>query len=276
MPDSVGFVGIEERNLRKGIIAAFFMALSLPMFPMRVQAAQEGLLPHLIQTVSEQDIYESMIALGMLESDVLENEDCESAYENVKSCVVRVDMGNAYGSGIVWKLTPDHVIIATNSHVLDYWENMTSFVYFEQGHFANAEIIGTSERHDVGFLKIDNSNFTYEQLKELRCVRYDMEIYSGLEKGDGMFVAGAGVGIGELEFYEGTVEDTRRYIALFEDEMLYGYGIAKAGMSGGGAFDGKGYFIGMLSGGTDEYETASVPVGDIEEAYQEIVTNGGI
>ena len=52
--------------------------------------------------------------------------------------------------------------------------------------------------------------------------------------------------------------------------MIYGYGYARAGMSGGGTFDAKGNFVGMISGGTAESETASVPLICIEEAYAEI------
>ena len=43
--------------------------------------------PHLIQSVTEQDLYEGMVCLGMLECPVLQEADCEKAFENVKDCV---------------------------------------------------------------------------------------------------------------------------------------------------------------------------------------------
>lgn len=238
---------------------------------LQVRAAREyDMPPHLIQTVTEQDVYEGMVSLGMLECPVLDEADCEEAYENVRSCVVRINMGNAYGSGIIWKLTPDRVIIATNRHVLDYWQDLNSFVYFSQGYSLDAHIAGMSEKQDVGFLEIDNRQFTYHELKELKSVCADVCVYERLRQGDEIFCAGSGSETGEILYYEAVVEDTRRYIADFDAYMLYGHGYAREGMSGGGIFDGYGHLIGMITGGTLQNEIAGVPLADIAEAYKNI------
>lgn len=253
----------------------FIRSLILPAI--EVQAAQEyeyTMPPHLIQSVSEQDIYEGLLALGMLECPVLEEPDLERVCDNVKNCVVRIDMGNAYGSGIIWKLTPDSVIIATNRHVLDYWRNVDSYVYFPQGYYMDASILGASGRQDVGFLAIDNSQFLYRELEELRYVSVDVHVYERLAQGEEMVCAGSGPEEGEMLFYEGVVEDTRRYIADLDAYMLYGHGFARTGMSGGGIFDGCGHLIGMITGGTLRNEVAGVLLDDIVEAYEEIAGNG--
>ena len=52
--------------------------------------------------------------------------------------------------------------------------------------------------------------------------------------------------------------------------MLYGHGFARAGMSGGGIFDGYGNLIGMVTGGTLQNEIAGVPLTDLMEVYEEI------
>lgn len=253
----------------------FIRSLILPAI--EVQAAQEyeyTMPPHLIQSVSEQDIYEGLLALGMLECPVLEEPDLERVCDNVKNCVVRIDMGNAYGSGIIWKLTPDSVIIATNRHVLDYWRDVDSYVYFPQGYYMDASILGASGRQDVGFLAIDNSQFLYRELEELRYVSVDVHVYERLAQGEEMVCAGSGPEEGEMLFYEGVVEDTRRYIADLDAYMLYGHGFARTGMSGGGIFDGCGHLIGMITGGTLRNEVAGVLLDDIVEAYEEIAGNG--
>lgn len=240
--------------------------------PMQARAEEEPAMPpHLIQSVSEQDIYEGLVALGLLECPILQSEDCELAYENAKKCVVRLNMGNAYGSGVIWQLTSDAVIIATNAHVLEYWKDETSFVYFPQGYYANAEILGVSGNYDVGFLTVGNDNFSYEELETLYYVCADETVYDNLEQSDALFCVGSGREIGTMEFYEGTVEQPWQYIETFENDMLYGHGFAKAGMSGGGTFDGYGHLIGMISGGTLNNETASVPLPSIIAAYEEIV-----
>lgn len=232
--------------------------------------AEEPSLPHLIQTVTEQDIYEGMLALGYLKTPILETADCGQAYENVKNCVVRIQMGNAHGSGIIWELTPETVVVVTNRHVLDYWKEENSYIRFLERYDMDAQILGVSEQYDVGFLTVDSSRFTYKELRELRSARADVEVYDRLEQGDAMFLVDSGSETAAAKYYEGTVEDIHRYIEDFDAYMLYGHGFAKAGMSGGGTFDGRGFLIGMTTGGTLLNETAGVPLPDIIAAYEEV------
>lgn len=257
-------------RVRKGF---HFIILCLLLSSMQVQAApypRPFLPPHLIQSVSEQEIYEGMISLGMLECPVLEKADREKAYENVKNCVVRVCMGKAHGSGLIWKFTPDRVIIATNKHVLSYWQEEDSYLYFLQGHYMDAKIIGVSEEYDVGFLAVENDQFTYRELEQLRSVPLHLPAYEQLVQGEEIFCVGAGSEVGELLSYEAQLEDPRRYIADFDAYMLYGYGFARTGMSGGGIFDGYGNLIGMVTGGTLQNEIAGVPLTDLMRVYEEI------
>lgn len=230
--------------------------------------AKAAQTPHLIQTVTEEDIFEGMLSLGLLECSVLETNDCEAAYENVKDCIVQLHMRSAYGSGVVWEITSERIIIVTNKHVLDYWEDEISYVQFPQGYFTGAEILSVSEEYDIGFLAVSNTEFTYQELEQMRYVHYDTECYRALHTGEDMFCVGA-VDVGEV-FYQGSIADTWRYIDDFEEYMLYCYGYAREGMSGGGSFDGKGNLIGIISGATMTGETASVPLPLIIEAYEEI------
>lgn len=245
-------------------------------------SAKDAQTPHLIQTVTEQDIFEGMLSLGLLECSVLETNDCEAAYENVKDCIVQLHMRSAYGSGVIWEITPEQIIIVTNKHVLEYWEDEISYVQFPQGYFTGAEILAVSEEYDIGFLAVSNREFTYQELEQIRYVHYDTECYKALHTGEDMFCVGAA----DVEentpdyslnlrdraviFYQGSIADTWRYIDDFEEYMLYGYGYAREGMSGGGSFDGKGNLIGIISGATMNGETASVPLPLILVAYEEI------
>lgn len=234
------------------------------------QAKEPSLPPHLIQSVSAQDIYEGLLALGMLECPVLETEDAAAACENVRGSVVRIDMGKAYGSGVVFRLTEEGVVIATNRHVLAYWDEDAGAVCFPQGWYVSARMLGSSSSCDVGFLQVDKEELGLSALMELRSVRLDEEVYGGLKEGAMAFCLGADRAGDEIVFQEARVEDTARYIDLFEGNMLYGRGFAKEGMSGGGIFDGYGHFIGLLAGGTWQGEIAGVPSGEVERAYREI------
>lgn len=256
-------------KLKKWVFGIFLLWQNV----LPVVYAKEPFVPHLIQTVSEKDIFEGMLALGFLEVPVLEMEDCEAAYRNVKECIVQVHMKNAYGSGVVWEITPAQIIIVTNKHVLEYWDSTADYIRFPQGYSAGAELLGISDEYDVGFLCVDCLEFDYSELEQLRYVHKDAEIYQSLQTGDNILCVGAEAAVSAEstpDFYQGSIGDTWRYIEDFGEYMLYGYGYAREGMSGGGTFDAKGNLIGMLSGATMEGETASVPIPLILEAYEEI------
>ena len=262
--------------MRRGRFSAmigFIAFLVFTVFAVPISVRAEELPPHLIQTVTEQDIFEGMLALGYLETPVLKTDDCGKAYENVKNCVVRIQMGSAHGSGIVWEMSPEKVVIATNRHVLEYWRKENSYVHFPQGFDVDAQILGISKLFDVGFVSVDCGLFSYEELQKIRYACVDTEVYDELRQQDVMFMVDSGSGADEMRHYEGIVEDSYQYIEDFDAYMLYGHGFARAGMSGGGTFDGRGFLIGMTTGGTLQNETASVPLPDIIAAYEEVMEN---
>lgn len=229
--------------------------------------------PHLIQSVSEKDIFEGLLELGFLQCDTPANENSDEAYEIVKDCVVRIDMGKAYGSGVVWEITPDRIVIVTNQHVLAYWNESVGIISFPQGFCTGARILGSSSEYDIGFLEVEQRALAYEQLTKLRYVRREPESYEKLYKKAELFTIGSGKQMGELEYHKGIVIDKKCYIEIFDSDMLYASGFAKSGMSGGGTFDAKGNLVGLLAGGTENDKTASVPLPLIYEAYMEVMKN---
>lgn len=236
----------------------------------QVWAKEPSLPPHLIQTVSGQDIYEGSLALGMLTCPVLEDADAAAAYENVKNSVVRLDMGTAYGSGVILYLTADAVIIATNRHVLEYWDETSGVVWFPQGCFVDAAALGSASESDVGFLRVDNGELGVDTLMTLRSVCMEE---ASAEDGDAQiegFCVGADREKEEPVFHEALLEKEERYIALFQEDMLYGHGFAREGMSGGGIFDCHGRLLGLLAGGTHQNEIAGVPTDRVIAAYREV------
>ena len=224
--------------------------------------------PHLIQTVTEQDLFEGLLAFGFLECPALEEEDIETAYENVRKCVVGIHMGNAYGSGIILRMTPERIVIATNKHVLDYWKDDTSYVQFYQGYIADGHMLDVSEQYDIGFLTVENEQLGYMALRSLYYVRCNEDVYRKLKVQDEIFCVG---GVREEEdYYPGTVEDIWVYIDELEGYMLQADGEAIPGMSGGGTFDTKGNLVGMVTAGSRNVETASIPLPVLLEAYEEM------
>ena len=235
-----------------------------------VQAEDVSQPPHLIQSVSEEDIYEGMLALDLFHCPVLEEPDPEAALENVKDSVVRIQMGKAYGSGVVFRLTAEGAVIATNRHVLAYWREESGVIRFPAGYYTGARVLGSAESCDAGFLLVEKEELGMSALSGLRSVFADEEMYDGLRTGEEIFILGAGPEADETIFQEAVLEDTGRYIETFGGEMLYGRGFAREGMSGGGIFDSRGRLAGLLAGGTYQNEIAGVPVNQVVAAYREI------
>ena len=270
-----GMTGKERRVAKSGrinkiaCVIIFFLTCLTQTLP--VKAEEMSLPPHLIQSVSEADIYEGMLALDLFHGPVLEEPDPEKACENVRGSMVRIDMGKAYGSGVIFQLTKEGAVIVTNRHVLAYWREETGIIRFPQGYYAGARVLGSSESCDVGFLLVEKEALGLSTLSALRSVSVDESVYDGLRKGDAAFCLGAGPEEDETIYQEAVLEDTDRYIEAFGGEMLYGRGFAKEGMSGGGIFDGRGNLLGLLAGGTYQNEIAGVPVDQVLQAYREIV-----
>lgn len=243
-------------------LECFFQTLPL-------KAEEPSLPPHLIQSVSDEDIFEGMLALDLFHCPILEEPDLEAAYENVRDSVVRIDMGKAYGSGVICWMTEEGAVIATNRHVLDYWREETGVVRFPQGYYAGARMLGSSETCDVGFLLVEKEEIGLRAFSGLRSALAD-GIYGGLRVDEEIFCLGAGREEDEMLFEKAVLKETDKYIETFGSEMLYGRGFAREGMSGGGMFDGCGRLIGLLTGGTDRNEIAGVSVVQMLEAYWEV------
>lgn len=253
------------------LVLCFFFD-SAPSFP--VKAAEPDMEvnpPHLIQTVTEQDLFEGLLALDFLECPASEEENIEAAYENVKKCVVGIHMGKAYGSGIILQMTSEQIIIASNRHVLDYWEDDTGYVEFYQGYVTDGYILGVSGQYDIGFLAVDNEQLGYQALQSLYYVRCSEDAYQNLQVQDEIFCVG-GIREGE-DYYPGIVESLWVYIDELEGCMLRADGNAIPGMSGGGTFDTEGNLVGMVTAGSRNIETASIPLPILLEAYEEMAGN---
>lgn len=262
-------ISIKMLSIVFAIYLFFGSADFIPAKAAESDSADSG--PHLIQTVTEQDLYDGLLALGFLECPVLKEDDLEAAYENARKCVVGIHMGNASGSGIILHMTPERIIIVTNKHVLDYWENETDYVQFYQGYVAEARLAGVSGQYDVGFLIVDNGQLGYQARQSLCYARCNQDAYQKLRIQDEVFCIG-----GELEgerYYPGRVETLWIYIEELEGYMMQTDGMAIPGMSGGGTFDARGNLVGMITGGSRNGKTASIPLSVLLDAYEEVTGN---
>lgn len=182
--------------------------------------------------------------------------------EVLGSCV-RIQAEGHHGSGSIYRFLEDEIIIATNYHVLQYW-NEDSYVTFFNGAVGNGSIVTISEQEDVGFLCVQTAFLSAEELEGLHAVNGSE---SSLTRGDTLYMVDIASDVWQPEVYEGQVLEPCRYLEEFQTEMLYGESLFKPGMSGCGVFDREGNYVGMLTAGTDQNEIAAVTSNTINEIF---------
>ncbi len=187
-------------------------------------------------------------------------------FESIRGCCVRVQADGHHGSGIIYQLTEDEIVIATNRHVLQYW-NEDSYVTFFNGAVGSGRAIALSEKADVGFISVYTSFLTEEEREGLVRADKEKELPGA---GTKIYMVDMASDVWNPVIYEGEVLESERYLEDFGMEMLYGEAASKPGMSGTGVFDAKGRFLGMLTGGTDANEIAAVPAAVLEEEYERL------
>ncbi len=203
------------------------------------------------------------------EAESLAYVDEQFLMDSICPAIVRLEIDVLFGSGVIWKMDEEYIWIITNQHVLaDNNEDDLLEVVFWDGIRTHGEIVKVSEIYDIGFVRVDISQMGYYTIDRYRQVRYDVEIFDGLNPGDDIFVVGsADYPAGNL--YYGTIGNKSIYMDIFETEMLWAYCEVKAGMSGSGVFDRYGNLIGIVCGGNDEKEAAVLPIGKILEEWIE-------
>lgn len=208
-------------------------------------------------------------------------------YQMVRRSVVKVAVSDAAGSGIIWEINDDNIIIVSNRHLL--MKNVAAEVTFCSSETINARIMGYSQQYDVGFLYIATADIPQKLLKEIYetvPLQYNVErdedraSFIAEHAGDEVLQIGADLENGDMPFFMGTIKGIS-FLPLFNTQVLETACYAKAGMSGGGVFDSFGRFLGMISGGEvpedaekkESEITYSLPAWLVENEYRIVLSD---
>lgn len=227
----------------------------------------------LIQTTFLEDEYLGAVRLGVFSMPLGDDKASQSLSETVSKCVVSIEMGQYAGNGLIWRAEEEGIVIAANKHLLQ--EAAYGTVILADGVSVSAEIMGYSQEYDLGFLFIAREKLDSEVFGacyEVRLMGHAVEYVTNQQ-----IMQIASSQHTAIDRYEGVVIGTK-FIPEFQVTMLETECYAKAGMSGGGVFDEKGYLLGMIAGGNVTEEdsvreamvTYSIPIEYIEAEYQRI------
>lgn len=197
---------------------------------------------------------------------VLNEESVEQAFENVLPSALYIQAGERYGSGSIYGIVRDELIVATAGHLLSGSPEELDITFFDGGQ-AKGRVVAVSDEADVGLLGIPLSELSIEELAGLRRVRIDDEAYENITKNNCFFMIDMTDDIGEPICCRGAVVEKEMFLPDYDRSMMYADAYVRPGMSGCGIFDEYGNFVGILSGGTENNEIAAVPLTEIEKVY---------
>ena len=189
--------------------------------------------------------------------------------EELLPALVKIRGNGVLGSGSIYAVTADSVVIVTAAHVLTGCEEAgceeagyaEAEVLFFGGKEVAAEISDISEVADVGFLTVKVSDLSEKDREMLRRVRIRRKAYNRLGKNSLLYMVDLSE---EGRIMEGGVVEKSKRLEEFSVPMIYADGAAKKGMSGSAVFDEEGYFVGILVAATEYGELAILPVTEIE------------
>lgn len=219
-----------------------------------------------------------------IELDV-EDLEMQIVYQLAKRSIVKIEIADSVGSGVIWKISDDEIIVVSNRHLL--MKAVDANITFCNNERVKAKVLGYSQQYDIAFISVrieDVSKNSLRDIYEAVPLIYDLENQDDRETfekdmiGSNVLQIGAEQGNEKYIFFAGKIQKVT-FLELFNTQVIESKCFSKAGMSGGGMFDALGQFIGMISGGdvkendtVKESEiTYSISASLIEQEYQEII-----
>ena len=192
---------------------------------------------------------ESLISSLSEEEQDLENQ-AESLQETLRPSIVRIEVNEYFGSGVIWDIDDEKITILSCRHLLEK-DNTCDVIFFE-GEFYRATVKELLEDYDIGFAEIPIREMDREDISSLKKITRSSRTAEQMIKGEDVVIFGS-MDYVAANYSQGYLMDTDVTVeipSLFSAQsMMVCYGEIDGGMSGSGVFDEKGSLIGIVSAG---------------------------
>ena len=179
-----------------------------------------------------------------------ENPQKEPLRETLRPSIVRIEVNEYFGSGVIWDIDDEKITILSCRHLLEK-DNTCDVIFFE-GEYYRATVNELSEDYDIGYAEIPIREMDREDVLSLKKVTRTSRTAEQMIKGEDVVIFGS-MDYVAANYCQGYLMDTDVTVeipSLFSAQsMMVCYGEIDAGMSGSGVFDEKGSLIGIVSAG---------------------------
>lgn len=196
-------------------------------------------------------------------SEVLSDEDADygKAMELASKTSVQVKASSLMGSGNIYRILEDRIVIVTALHIFGNGEDEGTVV-FDDGSSVRGRVVKRDPDKDICFLEtaVEGEVAGKVRNNEIKSICSISEIYFN----EAVFVYDPY----EKAMSAGSVASNSMFIEEFGMDMIYCLCDVSEGMSGSGLFTTRGYYAGMLLGGSSDSEAVCVDVETIKEVYE--------
>ncbi len=181
--------------------------------------------------------------------------------EKAAGVMVQINTGELIGSGIIWSMNTQSMVIVTAAHVIENAQKLEitlidGTMLESRNNLWNWRTVSDC---DLGIITIPMEEIPEEALSECRYVSVDKEAYDNLQTEDIILVMGSRDSVAG-NAYAGKLVESWIYMEDYTQYMMLATTYARPGMSGGGVFDQNGQFIGILSGADEQGNLAILPL----------------
>lgn len=185
----------------------------------------------------------------------------EEVLEAVSPSVVMIYVEQSHGSGVIYADCDDRIKIATVAHLVAGYDQAIITMSGGETVFGNVEFYDKGK--DIAIVSVEKQYLDAEFLKTIKMASVDLLEYESVTVEDSLILVGSAVSV-SANATEGIIKSKDYFIPEFDENLLYIYGDAMAGMSGGGVFTKDGYLIGIIAAGSDASEILAIPITEYE------------
>lgn len=200
---------------------------------------------------------------GVKQEELSDNrsEQETDAAEQPEKAIVRVIAGAGSGSGVLRGMEKNGKLsVLTAGHVLDYLtEGEPVSIGLEDGTEWACDSYERSDTVDVAVLWFSQEELLEKLSEGNHFVQESKAVYDSMMEGDICIAIGCEDET-EKSATTGELLDNWIYMEDYQQYMMWVDAPIHPGMSGGGLFSAEGYFLGILSGGSEDGQLAAVPL----------------